>query len=115
MRQQFIHVLFSEAAWICELQSLPLPKLDTAAGTIDALRHMKKSVTGATITYLDSMSEHALNSKLDRYPVSWIGPQRTPGFILLHLITHGFHHKGQIVAMLRLLGYPAPDTDMQRA
>jgi len=24
-----------------------------------------------------------------------------------------FHHKGQIVAMLRILGYPAPDTDLQ--
>jgi uncharacterized damage-inducible protein DinB len=40
-----------------------------------------------------------------RTPESWV--------ILLHVITHAFHHKGQIVAMLRILGYPAPDTDLQ--
>ena len=51
---------------------------------------------------------------LERYHEEWTTPHRTPAFILLHVITHGFHHKGQIVAMLRLLGYPAPDTDMQR-
>jgi uncharacterized damage-inducible protein DinB len=34
--------------------------------------------------------------------------------ILLHVITHTFHHKGQVVAMLRVLGHPAPDTDLQR-
>lgn len=35
-----------------------------------------------------------------------------PGPILHHVITHGFHHKGQAVAMCRLLGYPAPETDL---
>lgn len=39
---------------------------------------------------------------------------RSPAFILLHVITHAFHHKGQVVAMLRILGYPAPDTDLQQ-
>ena len=28
------------------------------------------------------------------------------------VITHAFHHKGQVVAMLRILGYPAPDKRM---
>jgi hypothetical protein len=28
--------------------------------------------------------------------------------------THAFHHKGQIVATLRILGYPAPDADLQQ-
>jgi uncharacterized damage-inducible protein DinB len=46
-------------------------------------------------------------------PVDWGGELRSPAFILLHVITHAFHHKGQIVSMLRILGYPAPDTDLQ--
>jgi uncharacterized damage-inducible protein DinB len=32
--------------------------------------------------------------------------------MVLHLMTHAYHHKGQTVAMCRLLGYPAPMTDM---
>ena len=27
---------------------------------------------------------------------------------------HVHFHKGQVVAMLRILGYPAPDTDLQQ-
>jgi uncharacterized damage-inducible protein DinB len=33
---------------------------------------------------------------------------------LHHLLTHTFHHKGQIVAMCRVLGHPAPDTDLNQ-
>jgi uncharacterized damage-inducible protein DinB len=47
-------------------------------------------------------------------PKRWFGLRRSSAFILLRVVTHGFHHKGQIVAMLRLLGCPAPDTDMER-
>jgi uncharacterized damage-inducible protein DinB len=43
-----------------------------------------------------------------------MGPLQTPAFILCHIITHAFHHKGQVVAMFRLAGQPAGDTDLQR-
>jgi uncharacterized damage-inducible protein DinB len=36
----------------------------------------------------------------------------TPGKLLMHTITHEFHHKGQIVAMLRQMGYEPPNTDV---
>src|SRR5580704_8560248 len=48
------------------------------------------------------------------YPAAdWHGDLRSPAFILHHVITHAYHHKGQVVAMCRLLGHPAPDTDLQ--
>ena len=36
----------------------------------------------------------------------------TPGKLIMHTITHEFHHKGQIVAMARQLGYVPPSTDV---
>ena len=36
----------------------------------------------------------------------------TPVQIFTHVLTHEFHHKGQIMSMCRLLGYPPPDTDV---
>ena len=36
----------------------------------------------------------------------------TPGKLLMHTITHEFHHKGQIVAMARQMGYEPPSTDV---
>jgi uncharacterized damage-inducible protein DinB len=56
-----------------------------------------------------------LNADLRELPRTWVGPARSPAFILLHVLTHACHHKGQIAAMFRLLGHPTPDTDLQRA
>lgn len=36
----------------------------------------------------------------------------TPAKLLMHVITHEFHHKGQIVAMARQMGYEPPNTDV---
>jgi uncharacterized damage-inducible protein DinB len=36
----------------------------------------------------------------------------TPGKLLMHTITHEFHHKGQIVAMIRQMGYVPSNTDV---
>jgi uncharacterized damage-inducible protein DinB len=115
LRDQILHILACEAGWVRGLQLRPYQRLDPAAfGTVDAFRALQRDVISATTTYLQSLDEQRLFAKLERYPERWFGPQRTPGFILLHVITHGFHHKGQAVAMLRLLGHPAPDTDIQR-
>ncbi|KGR90197.1 damage-inducible protein DinB [Ureibacillus massiliensis 4400831 = CIP 108448 = CCUG 49529] len=38
--------------------------------------------------------------------------RKTPHQLLIHSITHEFHHKGQIVVMLRLLGYIPKNTDI---
>ncbi len=38
----------------------------------------------------------------------------TPLTVFTHVITHEFHHKGQLLTMGRLLGYTPPDTDIIR-
>ncbi|OUJ71965.1 DinB family protein [Hymenobacter crusticola] len=38
----------------------------------------------------------------------------TPLELLLHVITHEFHHKGQVLSMSRQLGYQPADTDIIR-
>jgi uncharacterized damage-inducible protein DinB len=74
----------------------------------------KERVRLATRAYLDGLSDAELNRTLTERPRKWVGELKSPAFILLHVVTHTFHHKGQAVAMLRTLGYPAPDTDLQR-
>ncbi|MGH2574655.1 MAG: DinB family protein [Ignavibacteria bacterium] len=38
----------------------------------------------------------------------------TPLSLFTHVITHEFHHKGQIMSMSRQLGYTPPDADVIR-
>jgi uncharacterized damage-inducible protein DinB len=113
--KQLVHILTCEEGWVRDLQD------KTFAGwreedcpTMTALLSAKGRIIEATRTYLDHLSEEELNTTLAKRPVDWGGELRSPAFILLHVITHAFHHKGQIVAMLRILGYPAPDTDLQQ-
>ena len=113
--EQLSHLLAAEAAWVHRLQSLRFSQQDLGSlTTIEDVRRAKKQIMAATIAYLDSTSDLQFQTELERGGGGGGGPQRSPAFILLHVITHAFHHKGQIVAMLRLLDYPAPDTDMQR-
>ncbi|WP_411346248.1 DinB family protein [Paenibacillus sp. WLX1005] len=36
----------------------------------------------------------------------------TPSKLLMHTITHEFHHKGQLMAIARRMGYVPPNTDI---
>jgi leucyl aminopeptidase len=68
----------------------------------------------ASLSVVDALDGMILNEILPKLPEEWVGPPRCPAFILQHLCTHAFHHKGQIAAMCRILGHPLPDTDLQR-
>ena len=112
---QLIHILSVEQNWVHNLQDKPFANWgEEDPGTIAGLMVAKGRVRDATRAYLQSLSEAQLNNVLSNRPRAWVGELRSPAFILLHVITHTFHHKGQVVAMLRTLGYPAPDTDLQR-
>jgi len=115
VRDQLSHAIQCEQVWVRRLQEIPWTALAREAeGTPDLLRQAKQRIAAETIAYLDQLSDAELNMELPHRPLDWSGPLRSPAFILHHVITHAFHHKGQIVAMFRLLGYPAPDTDLQQ-
>ncbi len=115
LRDQLVHILLSESAWVQGLQdAAPMPGSDAQYATIADVRRLKQQVAAATASYMDSLTEEQLNSELARRPQGWVGPLRNPAFILLHVVTHAFHHKGQMAAMFRLLGHPIGDTDLQR-
>ena len=113
--KQLTHILTVEEGWVHDLQDKSFAGWgEEDCPTIIALLAAKSRLRDATRVYVESLSEEQLNATLAKRPEEWFGELRSPAFILLHLITHAFHHKGQVVAMLRTLGHPAPDTDLQR-
>ncbi len=112
--KQLVHILNCEEVWVHNLQNKTfLDWGEEDCPTMAALLAAKNRIREATRTYLSGLTEEQLNATLAKRPADWGGELRSPAFILLHVITHAFHHKGQVVAMLRTLGYPAPDTDLQ--
>jgi uncharacterized damage-inducible protein DinB len=115
IRDLLVHILFTEAAWVCDLQDIPIAKWRPESyTTVEALVAAKREVVAATAAFLDGLSENQLNAELSVRSKEWAGALRSPAFILHHVLTHAFHHKGQIATMFRVLGHPLPDTDLQR-
>ena len=115
LRHQLAHILSVEEAWVCGLRGAPSSRLSADDHpTLTSLIETKRYVAAATIRYLNERAELSLNTELSILPKEWVGPPRSPAFIILHVITHTFHHKGQMAIMFRMLGHPAPDTDLQR-
>lgn len=113
--KQLVHILTCEDGWLHDLQNKSFAGWNEEdCPTIPALQGAKARIRGATQKYLGDLTEGQLNTVLATRPVDWGGELRSPAFIVLHVITHAFHHKGQIVAMLRIVGHPAPDTDLQQ-
>ena len=111
---QLVHILTCEEGWVHGLQNKAFPGWqEEDCPTMPALLAAKHRIRETTRAYLGGLTDEQLNTTLAERPVDWGGELRSPAFILLHIITHAFHHKGQVVAMLRILGYPAPDTDLQ--
>jgi uncharacterized damage-inducible protein DinB len=114
--KQLVHILNCEEGWVLGLQNKVFAGWgEEDCTTMAALVVAKDRIRQATRTYVGALTEEQLNTTLTQRPVDWGGELRSPAFILLHVTTHAFHHKGQVVAMLRICGYPAPDTDLQQS
>jgi uncharacterized damage-inducible protein DinB len=113
LRNQLLHIADSEAFWVSRLEGLPFQGWDYVAYTdVPAMRAAFERVAAATADYLDQLDADAVNVPLE-LTFDDGSLATTPALTLSHVITHGFHHKGQVVAMCRLLGHPAPCTDFE--
>jgi uncharacterized damage-inducible protein DinB len=110
---QVVHLFGCEIRWLCRIRSVPQRDWNPAhwPGVSDA-RALQAEAQAMTLEYLAGLSDRQLNTPI-YIPFPEVGDlTRTPALILHHVFTHAFHHKGQIVAMCRLLGHPAPLTDL---
>ena len=115
IRDQVVHLFSCEGFWVSLLQGRPYARPNPAEyATVAEARRLQQESIARTDAYLSALTDDALNSDTElRFP-DGDRATRTPALILHHVLTHAFHHKGQIVAMCRLLGHPAPDTDLNQ-
>lgn len=115
LRNQMIHAFNCEGFWIHTLQGLEYADRNpTKYPAVADARLMQQEVSRRTQAYLSSLTDQQLNTDTELHFSDGDKALRTPALILHHVLTHAFHHKGQIVAMCRELGHPAPDTDLNQ-
>lgn len=113
LREQAIHIFNCEGFWVQVLRGLPyVDRRPEACVAVADVRVLQQDVSGQTHAYLSNLTDQQLNANTELHFPDGDVAVRTPALVLHHFMTHAFHHKGQIVAMCRVLGYPAPDTDL---
>ncbi len=115
LRAQIIHIFNCEGFWIHTLQGARF--VDEGAAdwpSVPDARVLQRRVSANTLAYFSGLTDEQLNADTELHFSDGDKAGRTPALVLHHVFTHAFHHKGQIVSMCRILGQPAPDTDLNR-
>jgi uncharacterized damage-inducible protein DinB len=115
LREQVIHIFNCEGFWIATLQGVRyVDRMAEECPAVADARLLQQEVSGQTQVYLSHLTSHNLNSETELHFPDGDVAVRTPALVIHHVLTHAFHHKGQIVAMCRSLGHPASDTDLNQ-
>jgi uncharacterized damage-inducible protein DinB len=119
VRDSLVHIADCYYAWLGSFVLLktkkPLtPKENLHHFNLEEIKVRFEQVD-SIVTEIFELHGNQLNKLIERR-IPWREAPETisisPGKLLMHTITHEFHHKGQIVAMLRQMGYEPPNTDI---
>lgn len=119
IRQTLVHVADCYIAWLGSFVLLKTKSPITSKEKLQqmGLEEIKERFEQADL-YVNEVYkelEHDLDKPIQR-KIPWREQgdmiSLTLGKLLIHTITHEFHHKGQIAAMIRQLGYEPPNTDV---
>jgi uncharacterized damage-inducible protein DinB len=108
------HILGAERVWLSRFSGTPLDRLpsiedfpnlmawivgweETAAGLESFLAGLTDEQLAAPATWTNSRGD------------SYTRPLWQP---VAHLVNHSTYHRGQVVSLLRQMGYPVPSTDL---
>lgn len=113
LQRQLIHVFNCEGLWIHALQKMKYVDRDPSEfpAVADA-KLLQQEVSSQTLAYLSNLTDRELNADTELCFPDGERTVRTPALVLHHILTHAFHHKGQIATICRLLNRPTPDTDL---
>ena len=115
LREQTIHIFNCEGFWVHTLRgSRYADRTLVDCPALADVRLLQNDVSQSTHAYLSTLTNQQLNADAELHFSDGDVAVRTPALVLHHVLTHAFHHKGQIVAMCRALGRPAPDTDLNQ-
>ncbi|WRU97741.1 DinB family protein (plasmid) [Priestia filamentosa] len=119
IRDSLVHVAGCYHAW---LGSFILSEKSSPLFTKEVINNMQVDDIQRYFQQADRYVEKVFEQFTDKFDEviekepSWKANsgfiKKTPRQLLIHSITHESHHKGQIVAMLRLLGHIPKSTDI---
>lgn len=112
--QLYVHIANTYHGWIVTIARNARAKRfnENDYDTVQRMRKLFAEVDAIVMDFIgDSQPDWSedIKAKVRNQPFTL-----TKVKIITHVITHEFHHKGQILMLARNMGYVPPDTDMIR-
>jgi uncharacterized damage-inducible protein DinB len=108
------HILGSERMWLSRFVGTSLNRVPSIEDFPDRMTWVLGwEETAAQIeAFLAGLTDEQLAA-----PLTWTntrGETRTLPLwqLVMHLVNHATYHRGQVISLLRQMGYPAPSTDL---
>ncbi|MGH7474909.1 MAG: DinB family protein [Longimicrobiales bacterium] len=114
VRDTLVHILGAEWVWLCRWQgSSPrsLPE-DWAASTQQELTARWAQVEADQTHFLAGLTEQRLDDVIAYTNFAGTALESPLWQMLRHVVNHSTYHRGQVVTMLRQLGFAPPSTDL---
>ncbi|HLD67610.1 MAG TPA: DinB family protein [Pseudomonas sp.] len=108
------HLAVADRLWLARVRHEPRPfdSLGAEAATdLPSLGHFIDEGLGAWQAWLSQQNDQSLCQPLAYHSMDGNTHSKPLADLLLHLVNHGTHHRGQISAALTALGQPAPVLD----
>lgn len=108
------HLAVADRIWLARVQHAPRPfaSLDAeAAADLSSLGHFIAEGLAAWQAWLSQQDDQSLCQPLAYHSMDGAAQLKPLADLVLHLVNHGTHHRGQISAALTALGQPAPALD----
>jgi uncharacterized damage-inducible protein DinB len=107
------HILGAERIWLARFESRPLDPFPTAQDYADSASLTAAwQETSAEVGYfLAALTEDQLNGEITWTNSRGITSTRPLWQLTIHFGNHCTYHRGQVISLLRQLGYEAPATD----
>ena len=107
VRLQLHHMFTAERYWFGVLQGrIDIDDDSMKFPTTESLEKLRQSIFTESQRYLESVDDEQIQSA--RQMITWGNKEKLlkPVHVIMRVVTHVYHHQGQIVAMCRLMGKP---------
>ena len=114
IRNLLTHIANTYEFWIAKHglgKAISFTPYDSVQSLNDVIELFTKIDT-MIVEFIESMEKE--EKKEIVFEINGVKNRATPFKLFTHVITHEFHHKGQILSISRQLGYTPVDTDIMR-
>jgi uncharacterized damage-inducible protein DinB len=111
-----VHVVAAEEIWLSRWKGAPRAKLRGIddISSLEALGAYWDEVRKERDSFVGSLAEADLDRELEMTTTTGTTYRHRFADMFRHVANHSSYHRGQVAAMLRLLGVKAPSTDLIR-